>query len=144
MRRAGIAALAMLLALGCDAAETRPAWEDPPPPPREGPVVPAGALHRSVLESGLQVLVLEDRSLPRVAMGLLIPRGAASLPPEQAGLTSYTTELMNRGAGERDALRFDVAAHQLDRVLVRQLDERAGRRTGPADRDLEPERAIRR
>jgi len=108
-----MATFAALLALGCSGFGHRPAWEDPPPPPREGPVVPAGALHRSVLESGLQVLVLEDRSLPRVAMGLLIPRGAASLPPEQAGLTSYTTELMNRGAGERDALAFAQAVDAL-------------------------------
>jgi len=108
-----MAAFAALVALGCSGFGQRPAWEDPPPPPREGPVVPAGALHRSVLESGLQVLVLEDRSLPRVAMGLLMPRGAASLPPEQAGLTSYTTELMNRGAGERDALAFAQAVDAL-------------------------------
>ncbi len=113
MRRAGIAAFAALVALGCSGFGQRPAWEEPPPPPQEGPVVPAGALHRSVLESGLQVLVLEDRSLPRVAMGLVIPRGAAALPPEQAGLTAYTTELMNRGAGERDALAFAKAVDAL-------------------------------
>jgi zinc protease len=113
VRCAGIAGLAALLALGCNGFGQRPAWEEPPPPPREGPVVPAGALHRSVLESGLQVLVLEDRSLPRVAMGLVIPRGAASVPVQQAGLASYTTELMNRGAGERDALAFAQAVDAL-------------------------------
>ncbi len=82
----------------------RPAWERPPPPPVEGPIVPAGALHRASLANGLEVLVLEDDRLPRVALGLTLRRGAGSVDPGRAGVAAIATEVMQRGAGDRDGL----------------------------------------
>lgn len=84
----------------------RPAWELPPPPAREAPIVQPGSLQRAALDSGLRVLVLEDRRLPRAVLGVTLRRGASSEPLEQAGLASFTAELMKRGAGHRDALAF--------------------------------------
>jgi zinc protease len=88
------------------ACASPPAWEQPPPPPAEGPVVAPGQLHRSTLENGLEVIVLEDHRRPRVALGVVARRGAGSLDPAQAGLAQYTAELLERGAGKRDAIAF--------------------------------------
>lgn len=82
----------------------RPAWQLPPPPPAEGPIVAEGALHRSVLANGLEILILEDDRLPRVSLGFELRRGAGSVDPSQAGLAAVATEVMQRGAGDRDGL----------------------------------------
>lgn len=81
-----------------------PAWELAPPPPSEGPIVEAGALHRATLDNGLTILILEDRRLPRVALGLDLRRGAGSVAPEKAGVAAITSEVLQRGAGDRDGL----------------------------------------
>jgi zinc protease len=118
-------ALVVLMGLafaGCALLSPRPAWELPPPPPPEGPVVDAAALHRERLANGLELLVLEDRKLPRVGIGLSVRSGAALERPEQAGLASYTAELMRRGAGERDALALDEAVDRLGATLAAEAD----------------------
>lgn len=90
-----------------------PAWEKQPPPPPDAPVLQPGRLHRAELENGLRVMVLEDPRLPRVALSLTFPRGESSLAAEQAGLASFTADLLGRGAGERGALEFAEAVDQL-------------------------------
>jgi len=86
--------------------EPTPAWELPPPLPTEGPIVEAGALSRARLENGLTLLVLEDHRLPRVALGVELRRGAGSVPPAQAGVAAIASEVMQRGAGDRDVLEL--------------------------------------
>ncbi|MBJ21411.1 MAG: insulinase family protein [bacterium] len=104
------AAAALLLAPACSLISgslqfsSRPAWELPPPPPVEGPVVGDGTLHRSVLPNGLEIMILEDDRLPRVSLGLDLRRGAGSVDPSRAGLAAIATEVMQRGAGDRDGL----------------------------------------
>jgi zinc protease len=100
----------------------RPAWELPPPAATEAPVVKPGALHRAELENGMSVLVLEDRRLPRVVLGLTFRQGEASLPPERAGLASFTAELMKRGAGERDALALAESVDEIGASLGTSAD----------------------
>jgi len=95
---------------GCAPLNGRvPAWEQPPPPLKQGPVVSAAALTRTRLENGLVVIVLEDHRLPIVNLGLTVRSGAGSVDPGQAGLAELTAELMNRGAGDRDALALAEA-----------------------------------
>jgi zinc protease len=84
----------------------KPGWELPPPPVSESAVVKQGALHREVLENGLEIVVLEDHRLPRATIGLSFRRGAGIVAPEQAGIASFTAELLERGAGPRGALEF--------------------------------------
>lgn len=105
--------LSLVAVLGCAVLGPAPAWELPPPPPPETPVVQEGRLHRAELENGLQVLVLEDPRLPRVSLGLTFRHGEASLPPERAGLASFTADMLGRGAGDRDALTFAEAVDRL-------------------------------
>jgi zinc protease len=110
--------LALGMALGCAGPFARPAWELPPPPAREAPVVASGALYRGELPNGLRILVLRDDRLPRVALGVTLRRGAASEDPAQAGLALFTAELMERGAGERDALGLAEAVDRLGASLA--------------------------
>jgi zinc protease len=105
--------LAAALVGGCALFAPKPAWLLPPPPIQDAPVVEAGKLHRTTLENGLHVIVLEDFRLPRVALGVAVRRGAASDPIEQAGLATYTAEIMQRGAGDRDAFAFAEAVDDI-------------------------------
>jgi len=94
-----------------------PAWDEPPPPGREAPVVAPGALLRAELPNGLRVIILEDHRLPRVALGLEVRRGEASVPPGQAGLAAFAGELMERGAGSRGAIELAEAVDELGASL---------------------------
>lgn len=104
--RAGVVVCVAALCVGCALARPKPAWELPPPPAPEAPVVRSGAMHRASLDNGLEILVLEDRRLPRVVFGFTFRRGEGAVALDRAGLASFTTELLERGAGERDALAF--------------------------------------
>jgi zinc protease len=107
--RAGVVVLLVLVAC----AGARPAWRQPPPPVREGPVVDSSRLHRSHLENGLELVVLEDRRVPLAGFALTVRRGAGIVPREQAGLAVFSAELLERGAGSRDALAFAEAVDTL-------------------------------
>jgi zinc protease len=97
---------ASLLISGCAVVSTPPAWEEPPPPPAEGPIVSPDDLHRAKLPNGISVIVLEDHRLPRVSFGITLRRGAGSVDPSLAGLAELATEVMQRGAGNRNALEL--------------------------------------
>jgi zinc protease len=94
-----------------------PAWELPPPALRVGPIVPAGSLTRTELDNGLQLIVLEDPRLPMVSLGITVRRGAGAVETSHAGLAYFTAELMNRGAGERDALALATAVDDIGATL---------------------------
>jgi len=89
---------------GCSLFGPRPAWEEPPPPPAVGPIVDATALHRAKLANGITLIVLEDHRLPRVSIGVTLRRGAGSVEAAKAGVAELAAEVMQRGAGDRDAL----------------------------------------
>ena len=112
--RGGAALVALgSLALCACALGSRPAWEQPPPPVSEGPIVPQQRLHRATLDNGLEVLVLEDHRTPRLSVGVTLRRGIAIEPLDRAGLASLTTEVMKRGAGSRDALALARAVEDI-------------------------------
>ena len=114
-RRRVHALLLAALCAGCAslALDPKPAWELPPPPAPESPIVAPDRLHRAQLENGMRLILLEDARLPRIALGVAFRHGEASLAPASAGLASYTAELMERGAGSRDALAFAEAIDRL-------------------------------
>jgi len=106
-----------LVAAGCAGLGAKPAWEQPPPPIAEGPVVPQQRLHRAQLDNGVAALILEDHSLPRLALGVVTRRGAGSESLAQAGLASLTLDVMKRGAGKRDALALARAVEEMGAAL---------------------------
>jgi zinc protease len=93
------------------------AWELPPAEAAERPIVDPERLHRTTLANGLQVVVLEDRRLPRIAAGFVALRGAAIEGPEELGAAAFTATLMERGAGKRDALALAAAVEDLGATL---------------------------
>lgn len=109
--RASLGALA-LAALAC-AGRTTPAWELPPPRARDAAVVDPSRLTRTSLENGLELIVLEDPRLPHFEVGVVARRGSASEPLEKVGLAAFTAELMQRGAGERNALELAAVVDDL-------------------------------
>jgi zinc protease len=106
--RALVAGVAACAVVGCGGASLapKPAWELPAPPPEDRPVVDTAAVTRVDLGNGLRVLIHEDHRLPRVALSLTVRRGAAMEAPEDAGAVAFMAELLERGAGDRDALAF--------------------------------------
>jgi predicted Zn-dependent peptidase len=61
---------------------------------------------RRALENGLRILVAENHNAPLVSMRTLFRSGADYDTPELAGLASLTGELLDEGAGTRDAVRL--------------------------------------
>ena len=61
---------------------------------------------RETLGNGLEILVAENHNAPLVAARALICSGADRDTAELAGLASMTTELLDEGAGPRDAIRL--------------------------------------
>ena len=116
MRAVGRLGLVACL-LGTAACAPPPAWELPPPVPKEAPVVQADQLTRGELDNGLRVFVLEDHRLPRVVLALTARRGEAMVDLDRAGLAFFTAELMERGAGERDALELARAVDEIGATL---------------------------
>jgi zinc protease len=117
-----LALIALLAApVGCASREPF-AWELPPVAPVERPIVDPARLHRATLANGLQVVVLEDRRLPRIAAGLIALRGAAIESPAERGVAAFTAALMERGAGERDALALAAAVEDLGAELDVSVD----------------------
>jgi zinc protease len=95
-----------------------PAWQTPPEIGPDRPIVRAEALTRFELENGLRVIVLEDARLPRVGLACEVRRGAAIESPAEAGLAKFTAELMERGAGARNARAFAEAVESLGATLA--------------------------
>jgi zinc protease len=106
-------ATAAAVGLGCALFAAKPAWELPAPPAADRPIARDGALRREQLANGLSVLVHEDHRLPRVSIGLTLPRGASGEPSAEAGAISFMANLLERGAGKRDALQFAEAVDAL-------------------------------
>ncbi len=61
---------------------------------------------RQTLPNGLRVLVAENRNAPVVAMRTLVRSGADHDDAEHAGLASLVADLLDEGAGDRDAMRL--------------------------------------
>ena len=61
---------------------------------------------RLTLPNGLRVLVAENHNAPLIAMRTLVRSGADQDNAELAGLAALTADLLDEGAGSRDAIRL--------------------------------------
>ena len=103
----------MILATGMLAAVV--AWPlaaqqapDRSKPPAAGPV-PALKLppvQKRTLSNGLPVWIVEMPKVPVVQINLIVRAGAASDPAGKYGLSSFTSAMLDEGAGSRDALEL--------------------------------------
>jgi zinc protease len=76
--------------------------------PQPGPPRPYHFPHvaRRTLDNGLRLLVAENHNAPLVSMRSLVRSGADYDTSGLAGLASLTAELLDEGAGNRDAVRL--------------------------------------
>jgi zinc protease len=65
------------------------------------------------LSNGMQVWLLTQEQAPLVSLTLQLPNGSATDPAGKAGLTALTVDLLDEGAGERDALQLGDALQRL-------------------------------
>ncbi len=77
-------------------------------PPELGPppALSLPPIHRLELSNGAKVLLLEKHNVPLVQVNLVVRAGSAFDPADQAGLASITADMMDEGAGGRDALEL--------------------------------------
>lgn len=61
---------------------------------------------RTTLPNGLRVLVAENHNAPLVSIRGLVRSGADHDTAQQAGLAAVTADLLDEGAGSRDAIRL--------------------------------------
>jgi zinc protease len=74
-------------------------------------------IERSTLPNGVRVWTLPHRALPVVSIAVLINAGSASDPVDQPGLFGLMADLMDEGAGGRDAIGLAEALGDLGGTL---------------------------
>jgi predicted Zn-dependent peptidase len=75
-------------------------------------IVPQEVYHH-VFENGLTLLAERMEHVRSAAMYFLVPAGCAFDPPEQLGLAGVLSEVITRGAGERDSRELMLALDNL-------------------------------
>ena len=76
------------------------------PPPAEPRPYHFPHITRTTLPNGLRVLVAENHNAPLVSLRALVRSGADHDTSHTAGLASITADLLDEGAGDRDAIRL--------------------------------------
>jgi zinc protease len=77
------------------------------------PQVVVPSVNRFTLSSGLPVVTIRREVAPIVSAALMVRSGAGAEPSELAGVASLTAEMLDEGAGDRDALAFADALERL-------------------------------
>ncbi|TAK19406.1 MAG: insulinase family protein, partial [Acidobacteria bacterium] len=74
-------------------------------------------IERSTLSNGVRVWTLPHHALPVVSLAVLIDAGSALDPIDQPGLVGLVADLIDEGAGGRDAIRLAEALGDLGGTL---------------------------
>ncbi len=74
------------------------------PPLAAEPAFAFPEIRRARLPSGLRVWTVEHHAVPLVSFLLLLPAGAATDPPERPGLAAVTSDLLDEGCGDLNAI----------------------------------------
>ncbi len=77
-------------------------------PPKLGPppILKLPAIQRLQLSNGLPVVLMEKHQVPLVQINVLVKSGTVNEPHGQNGLASLTVDMLDEGAGHRDALQL--------------------------------------
>ena len=75
-----------------------------PPPLEEPPTLTLPAIQQFTLGNGLPVMLMEKHQVPVVQVTVLVGVGTANDPAERIGLASMVGDMLDEGAGDRDAL----------------------------------------
>jgi predicted Zn-dependent peptidase len=84
-----------------------------PPPAAFEPPAPV----TYVAPNGMNVWLLERHALPMVSLSLALPYGSAADPKGKAGLAHITADMLDEGAGTRDAVQLSTSINDLGASL---------------------------
>ena len=90
-----------------------PAPQATPPPPAQPRAVKFPKPLEKTLANGLRVIVIERPTAPLVAAQLIIKNGGEVDPPELAGLSNLTADLLTKGTEKRTATQIAEAIEAL-------------------------------
>ena len=85
-------------------AQQKPAPARPAPTPAPGPLAEAAPFVNKVLPNGLEVIVLEDHSVPLVTVELAVRNGSLTEPPELNGLSHLFEHMFFKVSPSRSRL----------------------------------------
>ncbi len=63
-------------------------------------------IRRRRLANGLQVMTVEHHAVPLISFLALLPAGAAADPPRRPGLAAVTSDMLDEGCGDLDAIEL--------------------------------------
>jgi zinc protease len=88
-------------------------------PPKPGPVAPLKLpqVQKRTLSNGLPVWVVELHKVPVVHVALVLKGGASADPQGKFGIASLTADMLDEGAGRRNALQIADAVDYLGASL---------------------------
>jgi len=104
-------------------APSDPLGPRPIPPPAQPFVPPAPQVLEGPGKS--KVWLLERHGLPLATVAIVVPYGSATEPIEKGGLAHATADMLDEGAGDRDALAFSQAVNDLGARLASGADRDA-------------------
>ena len=79
-----------------------------PPAQPEPAFTPPTPNHRK-LDNGLEIVVVEKKEMPVVTLGLFLKGGATDDPSGKPGLSSFTAQMLQEGAGARSSQDLAIA-----------------------------------
>ena len=74
-------------------------------------------IRKRLFANGVRVVTVEHREVPIISVLALIPAGAAADPPDRHGLAAITSDLLDEGCGDLDALAFHDALARIGAQL---------------------------
>jgi predicted Zn-dependent peptidase len=77
-----------------------------PPPLEEPPRLTLPPVQEHTLSNGARVLLMEKHQVPVVQITIIVRAGSAYDPADRIGLASIMADMMDEGAGSRDALEL--------------------------------------
>ncbi len=95
----------------------QPADRSKPPAVGPAPSLKLPAIEKRTLSNGLQVWVMGVHKVPTVHLELAIRTGVAADPAGKFGLSSLTADMLDEGAGSRNALEISDAIDFLGAAL---------------------------
>jgi zinc protease len=92
-------------------------WRRLPPMPGPAPAISLPIPQKCKLPNGLTLYLIEQHSLPVVAINIIALSGSDRNPPGQPGLASFTAEMLDEGTGKRSSLEIAGDADQIGATL---------------------------
>jgi len=87
------------------------------PKPGAPPALKVPAIQKRTLSNGLPVWIVELHKVPVVHVSLVVKSGSGADPQGKYGLASLTADMLDEGAGSRDALQVADAVDYLGATL---------------------------